>query len=199
MFRLLKSRTSFGAIVASTLIGTLGAAHQSAAQSAQNPHPVNDTTPVAIGSYSTPLLHGWHREIGRWDSISAAYYRTTVGGTPLMAKVVQMRCPKAVDSPMALRQEKLQIEKDMKLGDVVTGEHSRLLTSRIIQYRGEPAIFFIRRVHGTQGVTQVKSLIFNEGSSQYQITMYVHSLMPQALRVANAGWQQLTRGIQRRA
>jgi len=197
MFRPLKFRNSLVAIVAGALIGCLGAVPQSQAQSMRNPRPVANDTPVTIGSYSAPLLHGWHREVGNWDFIRAVYYRTTVGGTPMMAKVVQMRAAKGGGLPMDLRREKLEIEKQMKPGDAATGEQSRLLTSRIIPYRGRPAFLFVRRVRGTHGVTQVKSLIFNEGASQYQITVYAHSLSAQVLRVADAGWQQLTEGLQR--
>ena len=111
-----------------------------------------------------------------------------------MAKMVEVRPPQGV-GPSDLRQEKAQIEDGM--GDIKAGGQSRLLVSQIVQYRGRQAILLVRQVRGSHEITRVRSLIFDDRQSRYQVTVYAHSLSPEALQAADAGWQKLTLGLQR--
>ena len=114
-----------------------------------------------------------------------------------MAKVLLISLH-AGRKPQDLRREKAEIEADLKSDDAA-GERAHLLTSQMVRYQGKPAIYQVRIVRGRDQTTRVQSLIFNEGADQYQVTVYAHSLSPGVLRVADQGWQELTKGLHRRA
>ncbi len=174
------------------LVGPLSAARAaSPSTSLPNPHPVSSTSPMPIGSYSAPALLGWSREVGDWPLTHAVYYRRSVESNCLMAKVVYVAAPRGVKFP-SLRQQKASIEKELKAhaDGVVT-------ISKIIQYHNRPALLLIREVRHKNETEQIKSLLFNDGADNYEITMYVHNSSPAGLKVADKGWQELTGGLRK--